>query len=261
MLPDALQELRGPVAVLVEIEDALTPAFIVEELDDGRCVVLVPSVPTPAAGALYILTRDRIHWVDAPVTEAVAVLKQAELGMPAADMLRQGRDLEPTFHRWKKQYAGPESDQVRKLKPLRRERAVSHGRTRPSGRLSAGRAIFRIDVLQDRLVETRRVLEVSASGTMRHEVNNYENSCRMLYVLFFGAFLFATGSATTMRMSVVTPVIPSKDLATTHAMPRTRARAPTGKATPIAARKNATPNRKAAMIPATSGLAINRLND
>jgi uncharacterized membrane protein len=60
--------------VLVEIEEALTPAFIVEELDDGRCVVLVPSVPTPAAGSLYILPRDRVHWVDAPVTEAVAVI-------------------------------------------------------------------------------------------------------------------------------------------------------------------------------------------
>ena len=60
--------------VLVEIEDALTPAFIVEELDDGRSVVLVPSVPTPAAGSLYILPRERVHWVDAPVTEAVAVI-------------------------------------------------------------------------------------------------------------------------------------------------------------------------------------------
>ena len=60
--------------VLVEIEEALTPAFIVEELDDGRCVVLVPSVPTPAAGSLYILTRERVHWVDAPVTEAIAVI-------------------------------------------------------------------------------------------------------------------------------------------------------------------------------------------
>lgn len=40
--------------VMVEIEEALTLAFIVEELDDGRCVVLVPSVPTPAAGSLYI---------------------------------------------------------------------------------------------------------------------------------------------------------------------------------------------------------------
>jgi uncharacterized membrane protein len=60
--------------VLVEIEEALTPAFIVEDLDDGRFVVLVPSVPTPAAGSLYILPRERVHWVDAPMTEAIAVI-------------------------------------------------------------------------------------------------------------------------------------------------------------------------------------------
>jgi uncharacterized membrane protein len=60
--------------VLVEIEDALTPAFIVEALDDDRFVVLVPSVPTPAAGSLYILPRARVHWTDVPVTEAVAVI-------------------------------------------------------------------------------------------------------------------------------------------------------------------------------------------
>jgi uncharacterized membrane protein len=60
--------------VLVEIEDALTPAFIVEELDDGRYVVLVPSVPTPAAGSLYILPRERVHWVDASVAEAISVV-------------------------------------------------------------------------------------------------------------------------------------------------------------------------------------------
>ncbi len=60
--------------VLVEIEEALTPAFIVEELDDDRFVVLVPSVPTPAAGSLYILPRQRVHWVDVSVTEAIAVI-------------------------------------------------------------------------------------------------------------------------------------------------------------------------------------------
>jgi uncharacterized membrane protein len=46
---------------LVEIEDALVPAFIVEECDDGRFTVFVPSVPTPLAGAVYILSRDRVH--------------------------------------------------------------------------------------------------------------------------------------------------------------------------------------------------------
>ena len=42
---------------LAEIEEALVPAFIIEELEDGRFTVFVPSVPTPFAGAIYILTR------------------------------------------------------------------------------------------------------------------------------------------------------------------------------------------------------------
>ena len=60
--------------VLVEIEEALTPGFIVEEIGDDRFVVLVPSVPTPAAGSLYILPRERVHWVDVPIIEAIAVI-------------------------------------------------------------------------------------------------------------------------------------------------------------------------------------------
>ncbi len=56
---------------LVEIEDALVPAFIIEELDDGRFTVFVPSVPTPLAGAVYILSRERVHALDIPFTQAV----------------------------------------------------------------------------------------------------------------------------------------------------------------------------------------------
>lgn len=52
---------------LVELEDALVPAFIVEEMADGRCVVMVPSVPTPVAGALYVLPAARVHRVDVPM--------------------------------------------------------------------------------------------------------------------------------------------------------------------------------------------------
>jgi hypothetical protein len=40
---------------LAEIEEALVPALIVEKLEDGSYTVLVPSVPTPMAGAIYIL--------------------------------------------------------------------------------------------------------------------------------------------------------------------------------------------------------------
>jgi len=46
---------------LAEIEEALVPSFIIEELADGRYTVFVPSVPTPFAGAVYILTRERVH--------------------------------------------------------------------------------------------------------------------------------------------------------------------------------------------------------
>ncbi len=56
---------------LVELEDALVPCFIIEELDDGRLTVFVPSVPTPLAGAVYILARERVHPLDVPFTQAI----------------------------------------------------------------------------------------------------------------------------------------------------------------------------------------------
>ena len=56
---------------LVEIEDALVPAFIIEQFEDGRFTVFVPSVPTPLAGAVYILSRDRVHALDVPFTQAI----------------------------------------------------------------------------------------------------------------------------------------------------------------------------------------------
>lgn len=59
---------------LVEIENALVPAFIVEELDDGRFTVFVPSVPTPLAGTIYILDPERVHPVNVPFTHAVKVI-------------------------------------------------------------------------------------------------------------------------------------------------------------------------------------------
>jgi uncharacterized membrane protein len=56
---------------LVELEEALVPAFIIEELEDGRCTVFVPSVPTPLAGAVYILTPERVHPLNVPFTQAI----------------------------------------------------------------------------------------------------------------------------------------------------------------------------------------------
>jgi putative transposase len=57
------------------------------------------------------------------VEQIVAVLKQAELGMPIADLIRRIGISEQTFYRWKKQYAGMQSDQVPELKVLQDENA------------------------------------------------------------------------------------------------------------------------------------------
>ena len=71
--------------MLVEIEDALVPAFIVEELVDGRFTVFVPSVPTPFAGAVYILSRERVHLLDIPFSQAIKSVSR--WGSGSADLV------------------------------------------------------------------------------------------------------------------------------------------------------------------------------
>jgi len=61
---------------LVEIEEALVPAFIIEELADGRFTIFVPSVPTPFAGAVYVLPPERVHILDVPFTQAVSSISR-----------------------------------------------------------------------------------------------------------------------------------------------------------------------------------------
>ena len=63
------------------------------------------------------------------VEQIVAVLKQAEmdlpaeLGLPVVDLIRKVGITEQTFYRWKKQYSGMESVQIRELKQLSEENA------------------------------------------------------------------------------------------------------------------------------------------
>jgi uncharacterized membrane protein len=59
-----------------EIEDALAPAFVIEEHDDGRYTVFVPSIPTPLAGAVYILDRSRVQLLDVPFTQAIKTISR-----------------------------------------------------------------------------------------------------------------------------------------------------------------------------------------
>lgn len=55
------------------------------------------------------------------VEQIVAILKQAEMGMPVAELILRVGISEQTFYRWKKEYSNLEVDQVRQLKQLQDE--------------------------------------------------------------------------------------------------------------------------------------------
>jgi uncharacterized membrane protein len=61
---------------LFESDEGLLPAFIIEEFEDGRYTVFVPSIPTPLAGAVYILERHRVHPLDVPFTDALKTVSR-----------------------------------------------------------------------------------------------------------------------------------------------------------------------------------------
>jgi uncharacterized membrane protein len=86
-------EERAWQPALAEIEDALVPAFLIEELDDGRYTVFVPSIPTPLAGAVYILDRRRVHLVDVPFTQAIRTISR--WGSGSKDLVAAMRERSP----------------------------------------------------------------------------------------------------------------------------------------------------------------------
>ena len=55
------------------------------------------------------------------VEQIVGVLKQAQVGVPVAEVIRKAAISEQTFYRWKAKYAGLEVDEVRKMAQLQEE--------------------------------------------------------------------------------------------------------------------------------------------
>jgi len=78
---------------LAEIEEALVPAFIIEELTDGRYTVFVPSVPTPLAGTVYILTRERVHPLSVSFAQAFKTVTR--WGAGSKDLVAAMEDARP----------------------------------------------------------------------------------------------------------------------------------------------------------------------
>ena len=74
---------------LVEIEDALVPAFVVEENLDGRYTVFVPAAPNPASGAVYIMDKTRVHLLNFSVLKTAKCV--SEWGVGSEELLKAMR--------------------------------------------------------------------------------------------------------------------------------------------------------------------------
>jgi uncharacterized membrane protein len=61
---------------LLEGGEGLILTFIIEEFADGRYTVFVPSIPTPLAGAVFVVDRSRVHPLDVPFTDALKTVSR-----------------------------------------------------------------------------------------------------------------------------------------------------------------------------------------
>jgi len=61
---------------MYEGDEGLMLAFIIEELEDGRYTLFVPSIPTPLAGAVYVVERLKVHPLDIPFTDALKTISR-----------------------------------------------------------------------------------------------------------------------------------------------------------------------------------------
>jgi len=84
------------------------------------------------------------------VEQMVAVVKQADMGVPVTELIRQAGISEQTFYRWKKRFTGLEVDQVRQLKQLQEENPSADGLKRVVADLTLDKVMLQ-DVLSKKL--------------------------------------------------------------------------------------------------------------
>ncbi|MGZ6029081.1 MAG: DUF502 domain-containing protein [Myxococcaceae bacterium] len=80
----------GLELVLVEMEDGLVVAVLMERHPGGWVTVFVPSTPAPASGAVYLFPEAKVHAVDVPF--AVGIKAASRYGRGAGALLAGLRD-------------------------------------------------------------------------------------------------------------------------------------------------------------------------
>lgn len=71
---------QGASPALVDMEDGLVPALIIERHDDGFVTVFVPSPPVPTVGQAYIFASSKVHPVDVSLPKFIGCITKWGLG-------------------------------------------------------------------------------------------------------------------------------------------------------------------------------------
>jgi uncharacterized membrane protein len=71
---DKRQSIWKPA--LAQMGQSLVTAFIIEEFEDGRYTIFVPSIPTPFSGSVHVLDRKLVHPLDVPLSEALKAVSR-----------------------------------------------------------------------------------------------------------------------------------------------------------------------------------------
>jgi uncharacterized membrane protein len=71
---------QGLTPALVEMEEGLVPALIIERHEDGFVTVFVPSPPVPTVGQAYVFESAKAHPVDVSLPQFIACITKWGLG-------------------------------------------------------------------------------------------------------------------------------------------------------------------------------------
>jgi uncharacterized membrane protein len=77
---------------LADIDDTWVPAFVVEDGDDQYCTIFVPSTPTPGAGDIHIILKNRVRILDVPFTQVLGCVTR--WGAGSGKLIKALRDSE-----------------------------------------------------------------------------------------------------------------------------------------------------------------------
>ena len=71
---------QGASPALVDMEEGLVPALIIERHSDGYLTVFVPSPPVPTVGQAYIFDPSKVHPVDVSLPKFIGCITKWGLG-------------------------------------------------------------------------------------------------------------------------------------------------------------------------------------